>query len=84
LTDGLLVNRFSGERKELAMAFSVQSKKSGRTFYLHRKEVTLRGGRKQMIYFFGGTVKEGAVDAMPEGYAIGENSKTGLPILKKA
>ncbi len=66
------------------MAFSVVSKKSGRTFYLHERDVILRGGRKQRIYFFAGEVKPGAMDAMPVGYALGENSKTGLPILKKA
>ena len=66
------------------MAFSAQSKKTGRTFYLHSKEVILKGGRKQRIFFFSSAVKEGAVDALPAGYAIGENSKTGLPILKKA
>ena len=66
------------------MAFSVASKKSGKTFYLHQKEVTLRGGRKQRIFFFAGEVKDGAIDQLPAGYAVGENSKTGLPILKKA
>ena len=65
------------------MAFSATSKKSGRTFYLHSKEVTLRGGRQQRIYYFGGEVKEGAIDSLPAGYTLGENSKTGLPILKK-
>ena len=65
------------------MAFSAVSKKSGRTFYLHSKEVILRGGRKQRIYYFGGEAKEGAIDSLPPGYTLGENSKTGLPILKK-
>ena len=65
------------------MAFSAVSKKSGKTFYLHSREVTLRGGRKQTIYFFGGEIKQGAVDKLPVGYIIAENSKTGLPILKK-
>ncbi|OGX04779.1 MAG: hypothetical protein A3G87_02950 [Omnitrophica bacterium RIFCSPLOWO2_12_FULL_50_11] len=65
------------------MAYSVTSKKSGRTFYLHKKDVTLRGGRQQTIYYFAGAVKEGAIDSLPAGYMIGENSKTGLPILKK-
>ena len=66
------------------MAYSVKSQKNGRTFYLHTKEVTLRGGRKQTIFYFAGSIKEGAIDNLPPGYAIGENSKTGLPILKKA
>ena len=65
------------------MAFSATSKKSGRTFYLHSKEVTLRGGRLQRIFYFAGEVKPGAIDSLPEGYTLGENSKTGLPILKK-
>ena len=65
------------------MSFSAVSKKSGKTFYLHSREVTLRGGRKQTIYFFGGEIKQGAVDKLPPGYIIAENSKTGLPILKK-
>lgn len=66
------------------MPFSAQSKKTGKTFYLHSKEVILRGGRKQRIFFFASAVKEGAVEQLPSGYSIGENSKTGLPILKKA
>ncbi len=66
------------------MAFGAQSKKTGRTFYLHSKEVILKGGRKQRIFYFSGNVGEGAIDALPSGYMIGENSKTGLPILKKA
>ena len=65
------------------MAYSVTSKKNGRTFYLHKKDVTLRGGRKQTIYYFAGDVRAEAVDSLPAGYTIGENSKTGLPILKK-
>lgn len=65
------------------MAYSANSKKSGRTFYLHEREVILRGGRKQKIFFFAGEVKPGAIDALPAGYIVGENSKTGLPILKK-
>ena len=66
------------------MAYSSVSKKSGRTFYLHEREVILRGGRKQKIFFFAGEIKPDAIDNLPPGYIVGENSKTGLPILKKA
>lgn len=65
------------------MAFSAQSKKSGKTYYLHTKEVTLRGGRKQQLFYFAGTAGPNACDALPEGYEVAENSRTGLPILKK-
>ena len=66
------------------MAYSVKSKKSGEAYYLHSREVTLRGGRKQTIYYFGGIGKEGDVDELPSGYEVMENSRTGLPMLKKA
>lgn len=65
------------------MAFSHMSKKSGKTYYLHSKDVTLRGGRQQTIYFFAQDVRPGALDAVPAGYMVMENSRTGLPMLKK-
>ena len=65
------------------MAYAVQSKKNGKTFYLHSKEVTLKGGRLQRIFYFAGTVKPEALDELPEGYLVSENSRTGLPLLKK-
>lgn len=64
------------------MAFSTKSKKTGETYHLHSKEVTLRGGRKQIIYYFAREAKANACD-MPNGYAVMENSRTGLPMLKK-
>ncbi len=65
------------------MAYSVVSKKTGKTYFLHSKEVTLKGGRKQVIYYFAGEVKEGALDALPSGRVVIENERTGLPMLKK-
>lgn len=66
------------------MAYSVQSKKSGETYYLHSKDVTLRGGRQQTIYYFARVAKEGALDDLPAGYEVMENARTGLPMLRKA
>ncbi|MFA6493014.1 MAG: hypothetical protein WCV58_02685 [Patescibacteria group bacterium] len=66
------------------MAYSVQSKKTGETYYLHSKDVILRGGRQQTIYYFARAEKEGVMEELPEGYAVMENSRTGLPMLKKA
>ena len=60
------------------MAYSVVSKKTGKTYYLHSKEVTLKGGRQQVIYYFAGEVKDGALDALPSGYIVIENERTGL------
>jgi hypothetical protein len=66
------------------MAYSVKSKKTGKTYYLHSKKVTLKGGRDQMIYFFARDIRPGAQDAVPAGYKVIETTKTGMPILKKA
>ncbi len=65
------------------MAYSVQSKKTGETYYLHSRTVTLRGGRQQTIYFFARDVRDGALDSVPAGYVVMENSRTGLPMLKR-
>jgi YHS domain-containing protein len=65
------------------MAFSVKSKKSGKTYYLHTKEVKLAGGRKQKIYYFAGKAEKNSLDALPVGYEVMENKRTGLPMLRK-
>ena len=43
------------------MAFSFTNAK-GVTYYLHFKDVTLRGGKKQRIYFFARDVRDGSLD----------------------
>ncbi|HZW60636.1 MAG TPA: hypothetical protein VFF04_00240 [Candidatus Babeliales bacterium] len=65
------------------MAFSAKSKKSGKTYYLHTKDVELAGGRKQKIYYFAGEAGKNAVDTLPAGYEVFENARTGLPMLRK-
>lgn len=65
------------------MAYSVKSKKSGKTYYLHSKDVELVGGRKQRIYYFAGKAAKNAIDALPAGYEVMENKRTGLPMLRK-
>ena len=64
------------------MAFMHKNSR-GNTYYLHGKMVTLKGGRKQQIYYFAKTVKPEAVDELPAGYVVVESARTGLPILKK-
>jgi len=64
-------------------AYSVTNSK-GQTYFLHGKMVTLRGGRKQQIYYFARTEKSDALAALPDGYMKTENKRTGLPMLKKA
>lgn len=64
------------------MAYAHTNSK-GRTYYLHSRETTLKNGGTQTIYYFGKEAKEGAIDAVPEGYMVSE-SRNGLPVLKKA
>jgi len=65
------------------MAFSFTNSK-GRTYFLHKKDTTLKNGRTQTIYFFAKDVREdGSLDAVPAGYQVSE-SRNGLPVLKKA
>jgi hypothetical protein len=66
------------------MAYQHTNKK-GQSYFLHGKQVTLQNGRKQQIFYFAREQKPGeTLDAIPSGYRIQENERTGLPFLKKA
>jgi hypothetical protein len=65
------------------MAYTYSNKK-GQKYILHEKEVTLRGNnRKQRIFYFSREQKDGALDAIPDGYQVVETASSGLPVLKK-
>jgi hypothetical protein len=64
------------------MAYSYENSR-GNTYYLHKRDTTLKNGRQQTIYFFARDVRDGAMDNVPEGYQVAE-SRNGLPVLKKA
>lgn len=65
------------------MAYSYTNSK-GQTYYLHSKNVTLKNGRTQTIYYFARDVRAGSMDAVPAGYTVVETQRTGMPVLKKA
>jgi hypothetical protein len=54
-----------------------------KTFYLNSKDVMLRNGRKQTIFYFSRESGAGSIEKIPAGYAVGENQRTGLPFLKR-
>lgn len=64
------------------MAYAYTNSK-GQTYYLHSKDVVLRGGRNQTIYYFAREEKAGTLDAIPAGRVVVENKRTGLPMLKR-
>ncbi|NCN03792.1 MAG: hypothetical protein GW942_01815 [Candidatus Pacebacteria bacterium] len=58
--------------------------KKGQTYYLHTREVTLKNGRVQRIYFFARDVRDDVMFELPAGYMVIETERTGMPVLKKA
>lgn len=63
-------------------AYSYTNSK-GQTYYLHSRDVTLKNGRVQTIYFFARDIREGAIEEVPENYMVVETKRTGMPVLKK-
>lgn len=64
------------------MAYAFTNSK-GVTYYLHTKRSTTSTGKERTLFYFSKEVKEGTLDAVPEGYKVVE-MKTGLPVLKKS
>lgn len=57
----------------------------GQDYYLHSKDVTLKNGRVQKIYFFAREVKpQGALAAVPAGMEVMETKRTQMPVLKRS
>jgi len=57
----------------------------GVTYYLHKTEVTLRGGKPQTIYFFAKVEKndKGTPVDLPDDRKVEENPRNGFLTLKK-
>jgi len=66
----------------MANAYSYTNSK-GQTYYLHTRDVTLKNGRVQTIYFFARDNREGSLSAVPAAYQVVETKRTGMPVLKK-
>jgi hypothetical protein len=67
------------------MAAYKHTNSKGVTYYLHSKDVTLRGGKQQTIYFFAKNERPAdAVEKLPDGYTVQENLRNGFLTLKKA
>ena len=61
------------------MAAYKHTNSKGVSYFLHKKDVTLRGGKQQTIYFFakveGG---KGTPSDLPEGKEVTENPRNGF------
>lgn len=81
--DMMRIRQILMQKEGNKMAFSFTNSKN-KTYYLHKKDTTLKNGRQQTIYFFAKDVRDDdALDAVPDGYMVSE-SRNGLPVLKKA
>ena len=57
----------------------------GVDYYLNSKEVTLRGGKKQVIFFFSKDDRaETGVSELPAGMVVNENPRNGFLTVKRA
>ncbi|MCD6517847.1 MAG: hypothetical protein J7L72_10605 [Candidatus Aminicenantes bacterium] len=64
------------------MAYEFTNSK-GTKYFLHFKDVNLKGGRTQRIYYFARDIRSESLDEVPDGYKVIETERTGMPILKK-
>ncbi|MDO5481264.1 MAG: hypothetical protein Q4F60_02890 [Candidatus Saccharibacteria bacterium] len=66
------------------MAYSHVNEK-GVTYYLAKKDVVLKGGKHQVIYFFTKTEDggKGTPCDLPENMEVNENPRNGFLTLKK-
>jgi hypothetical protein len=66
------------------MAAYAHTNSKGVTYYLHKKDVTLRGGKEQTIYFFTKSEKgaKGEPTDLPENKTVTENPRNGFLTVK--
>lgn len=55
----------------------------GVTYFLNSKDVTLRGGKKQTIYYFSKDERAEAVKDLPAGMSVNENPRNGFLTVKR-
>ncbi len=55
----------------------------GVTYYLNSKDVTLRGGKRQSIYYFSKDERPEAVNDLPDGMMVNENPRNGFLTVKR-
>ena len=55
----------------------------GVTYYLNSKEVTLRGGKKQTIYYFSKDERPDTGTDLPGGMSVNENPRNGFLTVKR-
>lgn len=65
------------------MAVYTHTNSRGTKYYLNAKEVTLRGGKKQTIYYFSKDERPEGIPELPEGMVVNENDRNGFLTVKR-
>lgn len=65
------------------MAVYSHTNSKGVKYYLNSKEVTLRGGKKQTIYYFSKDERPEGVQELPAGFVVNENARNGFLTVKR-
>ena len=55
----------------------------GKTYFLNAKNVVLRGGKEQVIYYFSKDERAETASELPGGMKVVENPRNGFLTLKK-
>jgi hypothetical protein len=55
----------------------------GVTYYLNSKNVVLRGGKEQRIYYFSKDERADTGTDLPDGYEVNENPRNGFLTIKR-
>jgi hypothetical protein len=55
----------------------------GVTYHLNSKNVTLRGGKQQMIYYFSKDERKDTATDLPDDRKVQENPRNGFLTLKR-
>ena len=60
------------------MATYKHTNSKGVTYYLNSKNVVLRGGKEQTIYYFSKDDRAEGISAVPAGMQVNENPRNGF------
>jgi len=74
-----LVNLTEGD----VMAYKHTNSK-GVTYYLNSKDVVLRGGKQQTIYYFSKDERKDTATELPSGFSVNENPRNGFLTVKRS
>lgn len=74
-----LVNQ---QREMHKMATYKHTNSKGVTYYLNSKDVVLRGGKQQTIYYFSKDDRKDTGTELPSGKSVNENPRNGFLTLK--